>query len=150
MTALFYLFSFTNFCQVTNLFHFTVFFHFFWLIPSLLTFYRVYWLSTEFIDFLPSLLTFYRVYWLSTDFSKYFSSFLFLVDFIPIFFWLFFRIYQFCCVSLLFFYEFIEFLSTLSSFYRVYWLLSFLSTLKLGIFCADFYRLYTDFSDRKP
>jgi hypothetical protein len=115
MTALFYLFSFTNFCQVTNLFHFTVFFHFFWLIPSLLTFYRVYWLSTEFIDFLPSLLTFYRVYWLSTDFSKYFSSFLFLVDFIPIFFWLFFRIYQFCCVSLLFFYEFIEFLSTLSS-----------------------------------
>jgi hypothetical protein len=126
MTALFYLFSFTNFCQVTNLFHFTVFFIFFDL-------FRVYWLSTEFIDFLPSLLTFYRVYWLSTDFSKYFSSFLFLVDFIPIFFWLFFRIYQFCCVSLLFFYEFIEFLSTLSSFYRLY---------RVFIEFIDFYHFY--------
>ncbi len=46
-------------CAPTNLFHFTVFFFIFFYL--------------------------FRVYWVSTNFSKYFPSFLFLVDFIPIF-----------------------------------------------------------------
>ena len=102
-------------------------------LQSLSTFYRVYWLSTKFIDFLPSLLTFYLLQWvlyqLFSNFTDFFLN-------LPILFG------KFTVFS-----EFIEFLST---FYRVYRLLSFLLTLKLGIFCADFYRLYTDFSYRKP
>ncbi len=125
MTALFYSFSlkFYKFLSSYELISFYSFFSFFWLVQSLSTFYRVYRLSTEFIDFLQSLLTFYRVYWLSTDFSKYFT------DFFPTFHWV---------------------LLTLSSFYRVYRLLSFLSTFIVFIDFKIRYFFVPTFTDFIP
>jgi len=156
MTALFYLFSFMNFCQDLKCFL----------------------CSYEFISFY-SCFHFFDLFWVSTNFSKYFPSFLFLVDFIPIKFFVefrchfllftnFFDFFQFfwepsrafkgpetwqnsvksikvdkdgisakkLIISWVYwlFIEFTDFLSSLPTFYRVCRLFSFLSTFKLCSF----------------